>query len=388
MPLSPSEEILARLVSFDTTSRNTNLPLIDYIADYLEGLGVKSRKVFDETGEKANLWATIGPQKDGGIVLSGHTDVVPVDGQDWTSDPFELTERDGRLFGRGACDMKGFVAACLAAVPHFQKRNLARPIHLAFSYDEEIGCIGVKGLLEWLKDAPYRPRYCIVGEPTLMGVVVGHKGKRSMQITVTGRTCHSSLAPQGVNAVDYAALLTVKMREIGQRLARNGSRDPEYDVIHTTAHTGVISGGTALNIVPDQCVMMCEFRALPGEDVDALVAELHAYAHDVLEPEMKAIAPEAGIVIELTSEIPGLETAPDAEIVTLAKRLSETNTHSKVAFGTEAGRFHDMLGLETVVCGPGSIAMAHKADEYIERDQMARCDRFLERLADWAESGA
>lgn len=388
MPLSRSEEILARLVSFDTTSRNSNLPLIDYVADYLGEFGIRSERVFDATGQKANLWATIGPEKDGGIVLSGHTDVVPVDGQNWQSDPFELTERGGRLHGRGACDMKGFIANCLAAVPQFQDRDLARPIHLAFSYDEEVGCVGVKGLLEWLKESSLRPRYCVVGEPTMMEVVVGHKAKRSMRVTITGRGCHSSLAPQGVNAVDYAAMLALKMREIGARLALSGARDLDYDIVHTTAHTGVLNGGTALNIVPDHCVMDCEFRVLPGEDADALVAEIRAYARDTLEPEMKAIAPEAGIRIEVFAEFPGLDTAPEAEMATLAKRFAGSNTHSKVAFGTEAGRFHETLGLETIICGPGSITMAHKADEYVERDQLARCDLFLERLGDWAETGA
>lgn len=235
MPLTRSEEILSHLVAFDTTSRNSNLALIQYVSDYLDTNGIGSQLVFDETGQKANLWATIGPEGDGGVILSGHTDVVPVDGQNWASDPFELIERSGRLYGRGACDMKGFLACVLAAVPELTKRDLKRPVHLAFSYDEEVGCVGVKRLLAWLKESEIKPRYCIVGEPTLMSVVIGHKAKRSMTVTVKGRGCHSSLAPEGVNAVDYAALVALKIREIGKCLARE-----DYVIVHTTAHTGVL----------------------------------------------------------------------------------------------------------------------------------------------------
>ena len=271
-------DLLARLVAFDTTSRLSNLPLMAFVQDYLHGHGVASRLVHDESGEKANLWATIGPGDRPGMVLSGHTDTVPVDGQAWTSDPFSLTERDGRLYARGACDMKGFVAAALAAVPAMTRRPLERPVHLALSYDEEVGCVGVKRLLEVLREEEVRPAFCVVGEPTSMAVVIGHKAKRSMRITVRGRGGHSSLAPQGVNAIDYAAMMALRLREIGLRLSVDGVQDEQYDIPHTTAHTGVIHGGTALNIVPDHCVMDCEFRVLPGEDADALVAEMGAYA--------------------------------------------------------------------------------------------------------------
>lgn len=383
MPVITSTELLAKLVAFDTTSRLSNLPLIAFVEDYLAGMGVASERVYDETGSKANLWATIGPSDTPGVVLSGHTDVVPVDGQDWSSDPFALDERDGRYYGRGSCDMKGFLAAALAAVPKMLERDLDRPIHLAFSYDEEVGCVGVKRLLERLKSEPVRPAFCIVGEPTSMKVVIGHKAKRSMRVTVRGKTCHSSLAPQGVNAVDYAAMVVVKMREIGRRLAAQGMRDECYDIAHTTAHTGVIAGGTALNIVPDKCVFDCEFRALPGEDVDALVEEVRAYAREILEPEMKAVAPETGIEVAVFAGFPGIETPVDAEITRLAKRFSSSNDHGKVAFGTEAGRFQEMLGISTVICGPGSIEQAHKADEYLEKAQLQQCDRFIEKLIDW-----
>jgi acetylornithine deacetylase len=383
MPTPSSREILAQLVSFDTTSRGSNLALIDHVRDYLSSYGVESRLVMDATGQKANLWATIGPADRPGVILSGHTDTVPVDGQDWASDPFALDAREGRLYGRGSCDMKGFLACALAAVPGLVARDLARPVHLAFSYDEEVGCVGVVGLLEMLQANDIRPAMCIVGEPTLMEVVIGHKAKRSMRVTVRGRGCHSSLAPQGVNAVNYAALLVVRMQDIAARLSSAGGNDPDYDITHSTAHTGIIRGGTALNIVPDLCTFDCEFRVLPSEDADALVQELRDYAAE-LEPLMQQVAPEAGIDIDLYAQFPGLETGPDADVVTLTKRLTGTNGHSKVAFGTEGGRFDEMLGVPTVICGPGSISQAHKADEYIEQSQLDACDAFLVHLADWA----
>jgi acetylornithine deacetylase len=283
--------------------------------------------------------------------------------------------------------MKGFLASALAAVPHMVARDLSRPIHLAFSYDEEVGCVGVKRLLERLRDEPVKPAFCIVGEPTSMQVMVGHKAKRSMRIVVRGRSCHSSLAPQGVNAVDYAAMLVLKMRQIGERLAVDSMPDEAYDVSHTTAHTGVIAGGTALNIVPDRCVVDCEFRVLPGEDADALVEELRTYARDELQPRMQQVAPEAGIEIEVFTEFPGLETPPDAEVTALAKRFAGTNGHGKVAFCTEAGRFHEVLGIPTVICGPGSIEQAHKPDEYLEKSQLDASDRFIARLVEWAGGG-
>ncbi|MCF3936611.1 acetylornithine deacetylase [Acuticoccus sp. M5D2P5] len=383
-PTSP--ELLARLVSFDTTSRLSNLPLIDFVEDYLAGYGIESRRVMDETGTKANLWATIGPDGPGGIILSGHTDVVPVDGQTWASDPFTLTERDGQLYGRGACDMKGFLASTLAAVPAMAGASLARPIHIAFSYDEEVGCLGVARLIDWLQKEAATPAYCIVGEPTLMEVVIGHKGKRSMHVTVRGLSCHSSLAPHGVNAVDYAAMMAVKLREIGARLAAEGPFDAAYDVPHSTAHTGVLIGGTALNIVPDLARLDCEFRVLPGVDADRLVEEFVGYAKNELEPQMHAISQDTGIDIDVFAGFPALDTPPDAEVTTLVRRFAGSNGDGKVAFGTEGGRFSETLGVPTIVCGPGSIEQAHKPDEFVARDQLTRCDTFLGRVVDWARA--
>jgi len=379
MSVGRTKDILASLVGFDTTSRNSNLALIAWVENYLDRFGISYERVVDPTGAKANLWATVGPPDVAGYILSGHTDVVPVDGQTWSSDPFRVAERDGRLFGRGAADMKGFLACCLAMVPGLAEHRLAHPIHLAFSYDEEVGCVGVRGLIERLDRKTVKPLMCIVGEPTEMQVVVGHKGKRSFQATVRGRTCHSSLAPHGVNAVEYAARLIVKIREMADRLAVRGARDSLYEIPYTTAHTGVAQGGTALNIVPDACAFEFEFRVIADDKVDALEAEVKTYARDVLEPEMKAIAPEAGITFAVKSGFPGLNTAADGEAAVLAKQLAERNDHGKVAFGSEAGLF-DAAGIPTVIIGPGSIKQAHTADEFIAVAELEKCNRFLDRL--------
>ena len=374
-------DILAALVGFDTTSRNSNLALIDWVEAYLARHGVASRRIPDETGRKANLWATIGPPDVPGYVLSGHTDVVPVDDQDWSTDPFRLTERDGLVYGRGTTDMKGFLAACLAQVPAMVARPLRAPIHLAFSYDEEVGCLGVRGLLSWLAGG-VRPLACFVGEPTSMQVVVAHKGKRSVRVSVRGRTCHSSLAPIGVNAVEYAALLVAHIRGIGGHLAASGARDPLYDIPHTTAHVGTFHGGTVLNIVPDRCVFDYEFRAIAADDPDALLAQVEHYARTVLEPEMQRIAPEAGFDFRFLSGFPGLDTQADAPVVGLAKHLAGRNDHAKVAYGTEAGLFASMARVPTVVVGPGDIDQAHKANEFIAVEQLQRCVGFVGRLVD------
>jgi acetylornithine deacetylase len=377
-----SVRILSDLVGFDTTSRNSNLNLIGYVESYLADHGVASERIYDEMGTKANLWATIGPPDVPGVVLSGHTDVVPVDGQDWTDDPFKLVARDGALYGRGACDMKGYLAVCLAMVSVFRAARLERPIHLAFSYDEEVGCLGVRRLIDRLNAGTVKPAACVVGEPTGMQVVTGHKAKRSLRVTVRGRACHSSLAPQGVNAIDYAARLVLKIREIGDRLAGEGMRDEIYDVPFTTAHTGTIHGGTALNIVPDTCVFDFEFRALPAEDVDGLVTEVEAYARDTLEPEMRARAPETGIAFDKRSAFPGLDTAGDADFPRAAQAWAARAGCAKVAYGTEAGLFVERGSIPAIVCGPGSIAQAHRPDEFVALDQLAACEAFMLRLAD------
>jgi acetylornithine deacetylase len=374
-----SIEILEALVGFDTTSRNSNLPLIGWIESYLDRHGVTHERIPDPTATKSNVWATIGPADKPGYILSGHTDTVPVDGQAWSSDPFRLARRDGKLFARGATDMKGFLACCLAAGPDMTARALARPIHLAISYDEEVGCVGVRHMIARLKSAAVQPAGCFVGEPTRMGVVIGHKGKRSLRVTVRGQTCHSSLAPQGVNAVEYAARLIVKIRDMAERFAREGARDPLYDVPFTTGHTGVVNGGTALNIVPDLCWFEFEFRTIAADDAGALIDEVADYARKELEPAMKAIAPQAGITFEEKSEFPGLETPASAELVGFTKELMGARDHAKVAYGTEAGLFA-AAGIPSVVIGPGSIDQAHKADEFVAESELAKCGAFIDRL--------
>ena len=377
--LPKTTEILEALVGFDSTSRNSNLAIVGWIEAYLDRLGVAHERIPDQTGAKANLWATIGPAGRPGYILSGHTDVVPVDGQTWTNDPFRLTARGGRLHGRGATDMKGYLAYCLAAVPEMVAGRLATPIHLSFSHDEEIGCVGVRTLIAHLGAIGLKPAGCFVGEPTSMNVVTGHKGKRSFRVEVRGRTCHSSLAPQGVNAVEYAARLIVKIRDMADRLAREGARDPLYDVPYTTIHTGVVAGGTALNIVPDACSFQFEFRPIAADDLDALTGEVMAYARERLEPEMKRVAPEAGFTFDVMSGFPGLDTPAAADAVALAKTLAGRTAHGKVAYGTEGGLFAQ-AGIPTVVIGPGSIEQAHKADEFIAASELEACGVFLDRL--------
>lgn len=378
--------LLARLVAFDSTSRNSDLDLIDWLEGYFGQFGLAGTRTFDPTARKANLWITVGPADVPGYVLSGHVDVVPVDGQVWATDPFALTREGDRLYGRGTTDMKGFLAACLAKVPDMVAAPLVRPIHFCFSHDEEVGCIGVRyALAEIDRLAPVRPLAAFIGEPTGMQVIVAHKSKYNYRVTVRGRACHSSRAPEGVNAIDYAARLIVKVREIADRLVRDGARDLLYDVPHSTAHTGLVSGGTALNIVPDTCSFVFEFRMLPTESHAPLEAEIRALASD-LETEMRRIAPEAGIEIDLYNGTPGFESAPDGAAARLAMRLAGRNDHAKVAYGTEAGLFASMAGIESVVVGPGSIAQAHGPDEYIEIGQMDACAAFLERLVREASS--
>ncbi len=375
-----AEDILATLIAFDTVSHKSNLDLIAWVEEYLERHGVASSRVYDDTGEKANLIATIGPKDAPGIILSGHVDVVPVEGQPWSTDPFEATVIDGKVYGRGSSDMKGFCACVLAAVPQMVAANLTTPLHILLSYDEEIGCIGVRGAIQQIAEWPVLPRACIVGEPTMMQVVIGHKTKRSIRVTVRGKTGHSSLAPDFVNAVEYAARLTVFISDIGRELATSGAVDPLYDVGHTTAHVGMLHGGTQLNIVPDEAVFDFEFRAVGEDDADALVARVEEYAREVLEPMMRAVDPAAGINFHTISEVDGLDTAPEADVVAFAKGLANRNDHAKVAFGTEGGLFQTMADIPTVVIGPGDIGRAHKADEYIRLDELHAGTAFIERL--------
>jgi acetylornithine deacetylase len=376
-----SVEMVRRLVGFDTTSRGSNLALIEFVRSYLDNHGVPSELVFDETGNKANLYAKLGPAGSGGIMLSGHTDVVPVDGQDWHSDPFTVLAKDGKLFGRGTADMKSFIGVVLALLPSLVARPLRIPLHLALSYDEEVGCRGARRLIAAIAERKDRPRLCIVGEPTMMQPVTGHKGKRSFRCRVHGFECHSALVHLGVNAIEAAAELVALLKAMARRRRDAGPFDPEYTPPYTTIQTGVIHGGTALNIVPKDCSFDFEFRLLPGEDPDAGIGELRAFAENRLLPEMQAIRMEAAIEFEELSAFPGLDTADDAEITRFVASLTGANGTAKVSFGTEGGLFQQ-AGIPTVVCGPGSIEQAHKPDEFIDLDQIAQCERFIVRIFD------
>ena len=379
MPARSSRSILADLVAFDTTSRNSNLELIAYIEAYLSDFGIASRRIYNEAGDKASLWASVGPEGDGGLILNGHTDCVPVDGQPWTTSPFMLTERDGRLFGRGSCDMKGFLACVLAAVPKMLGAPLLRPFHFAFSHDEEIGCVGVRGMLAELAAHGPRVEACIVGEPTSMQVVNGHKGGRAYRCRIQGLAVHSSLAPQGVNAIEVAAELIVFLRRVASRLAE-GPRDVDFDLPQSTISVGLIEGGTAINIVPDRCSFVFEFRNLIEVDQEEIFGKIRRYAEETLLPAMQATDPLTTIRFEPIYQYPAHAITPDHPLVTQVKVALGRNGHSKVAYGAEAGLFLSELGLPTLLCGPGSIVQAHRPDEYVDVEQLDLCDVFLDKL--------
>lgn len=377
-----SRAVLERLIGFATVSRDSNLELIGFIRDYLAGLGVESELFLNEEGTKANLFATIGPTDRGGVVLSGHTDVVPVDGQAWSVEPFRLSERDGRLYGRGTADMKGFIASVLAAVPAFLAQPLKTPVHLAFSYDEEVGCLGVRSMLEALEQRPNKPRLCLIGEPTELKPVLGHKGKLAMRCQVHGAACHSAYAPYGVNAIEYAAQLIGKLGEIGGELARPEHHDARFDPPFSTVQTGVIKGGRALNIVPEECEFDFEVRALPGFEAKVVAERLQTYAETDLLPRMRAVSETSDIRLKPLSAYPGLATPEDSEAARLVALLSGSEDFGTVAFGTEGGLF-DQAGIPTVVCGPGSMDQGHKPDEFVSVVQLQGCDAMLLRLRDY-----
>jgi len=374
--------LLTELVSFATESAESNLELIDFIQAYLAGFGVRSQLFYNEERSKANLYAILGPQGRPGIALSGHTDVVPVTGQDWTSDPWSLVRRQDRLYGRGSCDMKGFIAVVLAAVPEMLHRPLQRPIHFCFSYDEEVGCKGVRSLLAYLRDQANKPVGCIVGEPSGMSVVTGHKGKLTMRCEVRGHACHSALLPHGVNAVESAAQVIDYLRKMAVERRENGPYDRDFDVPYTTIHTGVVRGGVAINIVPEYCCFDFEFRNLPIDPPKPLLSRVEEHAKTTILPGMRnEQGQRGGFTWSELASFPGLQTEPQAPLVQLALACSEEKTTRKVSFGTEAGLFHH-IGVPSVVCGPGHIEQAHKPDEYVEFAQLARCERFVQRLVE------
>jgi acetylornithine deacetylase len=374
-----SEEILARLIAFDTTSTTSNLQLIDFIRNLLDEHAIASQLVHNDDRSRANLYATIGPDNIGGVMLSGHTDVVPTTGQDWNSNPYQMLSDDQLLIGRGACDMKGFIACVLAALPEIGADSLQTPIHLAFSYDEEIGCVGAKRLVETMEGFEVKPRIGLIGEPTDMAMVLGHKGKVSYRVTVTGLSCHSAYISNGVNAVEYAAELIAFIRAMNTRVQQQ-QLDQSYSVPHSTFHVGNIKGGTALNIVPRQCEFEFEIRNLPQQDIETLVHDIKHYANDVLLADMRERYPEAAIEFDELSYYPGLHTDPASTVIAYTRAINPVDRiGDNVSFGTEAGLFDD-IGINCLVCGPGSIDQAHKPDEFVKREQMLCCDQMIENL--------
>jgi acetylornithine deacetylase len=385
--MTSSIEYLEKLIAFPTVSRDSNLDLIAYVQDVLKNLGITSTLVHNEEGTKANLWATIGPTHVAGVALSAHTDVVPVVGQNWSSDPFALTKLNGNLYGRGSADMKGFIACCLAMTENAVQRPLQTPIHFAFSYDEEIGCIGVRRLLDMLKTLPIRPRFCIVGEPTMLQVVTAHKGKLGYRVTAHGLEAHSSLAPIGVNAIYMACDLIAEIRRIQADLAAHGARDGDYEVAYTTLHVGKISGGVAMNIVPNETSFDFEIRYLPQDDGEAIAARIREAAEKVAAGFRQVFADARFTFADLQS-YPAMDTPVDSDVVNFVRALTGGNSTGKITFGTEGGLFQKELGIPAVVCGPGNIAVAHKPDEYVSEAQMALCDDMLARLVDRLSSEA
>ena len=384
-PSPASLAMIDRLIAFPTVSRDSNLGLIEYARDELARHGVRSNLIYDAARNKANLFATLSAEpernKTGGLVISGHTDTVPVDGQDWASDPFVADHREDRIHGRGTADMKGFIAIALAAVPKFLAAQERLPLHLSLTYDEETTFFGVRDLLADLSDRGIRPAGCIIGEPTDMRAIVAHKGKRDMCCRVRGREAHSSLTPEGVNAIEFAARLVAFIRQTADRLAREETRDSRFAVPYTTLQTGVIKGGIAVNVVPRDCDFMFEIRNLPATSTDGVTRAIVEFAERDLVTEMRRVTNDAGIAFELGMDLPAFGIEPDHRLVRWAQQVAGT-THlspGAVGFATEASMFAK-AGIPTVVIGPGSIDQAHKPNEYISYDQVAACESFFDRI--------
>ncbi len=372
-------DMIARLVGFDTTSRLSNLPLIDFVRNYLADFSIDSTLVHSHDGAKANLYATIGPLKEDGIVLSGHTDTVPVDGQDWSSDPFTISERDDRLYGRGTCDMKGFIAIALAMVPEFAARPLTSPIHLAFSFDEEVGCLGARSLIEHMVEHLPRPKIAIIGEPTNMTVVNAHKDYQGFITDITGLEAHSSATHLGANAIMAASEYIGELTRIREEMEARGDPSGRFDPPHTTVHVGTIDGGTAVNIVPRHCGVHWECRGLPDLDREEIPSRLDAFSRTHILPKMRAVSADCRVETACTNVVPPLVPQPGCAAERLALRLARQNDTYAVSYGTEAGMFQE-AGMSAVICGPGSIEQAHKPDEYLALDQITQCALFMERL--------
>jgi len=370
-------DLVKDLIAFDTTSRDSNLALIDYAQTLLEKAGAHCRRIFDASGQKANLFATFGPDADGGFVLSGHTDVVPVDGQDWSSDPFKPEVRDGLLFGRGAADMKGFIGVALALASEIGKAKLGRPIHFALSYDEEVGCVGVKGLLDDLKARKLKPALAIIGEPTLMKIVGAHKGGAKLLTRCCGREAHSSGPEKGANAVMMAGEFVTLLDSVWDEL--RADQDPRFDPPHSTVQATVIHGGTAVNILAKEAEVTWEYRCLPDRDPTKIIERVKSRANAEVLPKYQQRAPEAALKTELQAQYPGLTMDEDSPAILLARELTGANQVEAVAYGTEAGHFQN-YGIPAVICGPGSIEQAHRPDEFCALSELEACEKFLRKV--------
>ncbi|MDA7989196.1 MAG: acetylornithine deacetylase, partial [Alphaproteobacteria bacterium] len=376
-----SKETLARLIAFDTVSRNSNLSLMDFVSARLRDAGVEPRMFPSEDGAKANLFATVGATDVPGVMLSGHTDVVPIDGQEWTRPAFEMTEEGGKLYGRGSCDMKGFVACALTAAERaaelHRRGKLKTPLHLAFSYDEEVGCIGVQGMIKTLAGEGVRPLFCIVGEPSEMRIATGHKGKVTFAARCIGREAHSALVTSGVNAIYLASELVGEVRRIQEEIIRDSRHDGDYAVPYSTMHVGTFNGGVALNIVPNFAEVVFECRNIAEEDTDAVIAKVRDAAERI-SAGVRGEFPEAGVEIEVRGEVPALGTAVDSEVVEFVKKVTGANDTTKVSYGTEAGLFSRDMGVPTVICGPGCMDQGHKPDEFVTVEQLNLCDAMMD----------
>ena len=384
-------ELLAQLVGFDTTSYKSNLDLIDFVESYLARHDIPSQRVPSDDGEKSNLIATIGPDIAGGVVLSGHTDVVPVTGQDWSTDPFlldtHMVDDEERHFGRGTADMKGFIAAALAKAPELAKAALKTPIHIALSYDEEIGCKGVGRMIAKLGHAIPMPSIAIVGEPTSMQIVTGHKGIRAFETTFTGVAAHSSAPHLGVNAIAHAADFITFLKGLAAEQEQRADPESTFAPTWATFNFGLVQGGEALNIIAERCVVSWEFRPLPETDADSIEARVNAYIDDTMRPALKTANPAADVTMRELSRVPPMHSDEDSAAEWLVRHLTGANTTQTVAYTAEASQYQEH-GIPTVLCGPGNIAQAHQPDEWIAQSELDACEVFLDRLQAWAVSGS
>ena len=381
-----SIQILEKLISFDTVSSNSNLEIISYCEKILKDAGAEITLIKNTEETKANLFATIGPVDQPGIILSGHTDVVPVTNQKWKTNPFKLTEIDNKLYGRGTADMKSFVACALYAASKASSMNLKTPLHFSFSYDEEIGCVGVRSLIEMLKNSPINPLFCIVGEPTSMQVMSGHKGKVNASVLIKGKEAHSALTTKGLNSIYLASEFIQGIQSIQTNLINNSAHDNDFEVPYTTLQVGKIEGGVAVNIVPNSSSLLFEIRSLHSDDPNLILKDIKILSEKIVKSHIDKF-PDTEIEIKVTSQYPALNTMKNSDVISFLNGLTGNNSVEKVSFGTEGGLFSNELNIETAICGPGSMNQGHQPNEYIEKAQIDLCDQMLENLLNKLEKG-